>query len=397
MKFNESILLSVIIPIYNVELYLSRCLESIIKQTYHNLEIICVDDGSTDKSGKIADEYAKRDKRIKVIHKTNGGLVSARKAGIQMAKGEYISNIDSDDYIEPNMYCEMMSKIVSNNADVITSGLIRDYGNHFVYENESIEEGIYEGENLRKNLLFRMIDTESFFRYNISSHITNKIFKADELKKYQLMVDDSVNAGEDVAVCFPYFINQKKIIVSGKNYYHYCVRNDSISGVKKKDDLKSLNTLFFYLGSEIKKIQYRNNYDVQLLLFQTYTYLYRDASRILKIRGNELFPFGRIDKTKSIVLYGAGKFGAEIKNFLDRNGYHVVAWVDKSKNREGVVTLADIQELDYDVIIIGTLLSVTTCEIKEELINHGIKHELIFSINENMLINELLNNSTKKE
>lgn len=97
-------LISIVVPVYNVESYLVNCVSSIIEQTYKNLEIILVDDGSTDKSKKICDDLAKKDKRIKVIHKDNGGLSSARNAGIDVAKGEYIGFVDSDDKINKNMY-----------------------------------------------------------------------------------------------------------------------------------------------------------------------------------------------------------------------------------------------------------------------------------------------------
>ena len=97
-------MISVIIPIYNVEKYLEKCIQSIINQTYRNLEIILVDDGSTDSSGEIADKYKKLDNRVKVIHKINGGLSDARNKGCEIATGEYISFIDSDDYIDLNMY-----------------------------------------------------------------------------------------------------------------------------------------------------------------------------------------------------------------------------------------------------------------------------------------------------
>ena len=105
-------MISVIVPIYNVEKYLIKCIESIINQTYKDLEIILVDDGSTDSSGKICDEFATKDNRIKVIHKKNGGLSSARNIGLDICKGNYISFIDSDDYIELDMYEKMIKIIV---------------------------------------------------------------------------------------------------------------------------------------------------------------------------------------------------------------------------------------------------------------------------------------------
>lgn len=105
---NVQPLISIVVPVYNVKQFLTKCLNSIISQTYSNLEIIVVDDGSTDGSATICDDYAKKDKRISVIHKENGGLASARNAGIDVAKGTYIGFVDSDDYIEPYMYEKLL-------------------------------------------------------------------------------------------------------------------------------------------------------------------------------------------------------------------------------------------------------------------------------------------------
>lgn len=121
--------LSVIVPVYNVETYLNRCIDSIINQTYKNLEIILVDDGSTDKSGKICDKYAAIDSRIKVIHKKNGGLVSARKYGVMNATGDYITDVDSDDWIENQAFSYMIEKLSQYNPDMLVLGHKKEYIN----------------------------------------------------------------------------------------------------------------------------------------------------------------------------------------------------------------------------------------------------------------------------
>ena len=111
-------LISIIVPVYNVESYLKKCLESIINQTYKNIEIILIDDGSTDSSGKICDDYANKDKRIKVIHKQNGGVSDARNTALDICRGDYIGFIDSDDYIELDMYETLLKFLLNNNLDV---------------------------------------------------------------------------------------------------------------------------------------------------------------------------------------------------------------------------------------------------------------------------------------
>ena len=132
--------ISVIVPVYNVEKYLRKCIESILNQTFREFELILVDDGSTDSSGKICDEYALKDSRIKVIHKENGGASSARNAGLDVAKGEYIGFVDSDDWIEMDMYGELYRLIKENNTDISVCGInnIKD----IKYKNENLKEKI---------------------------------------------------------------------------------------------------------------------------------------------------------------------------------------------------------------------------------------------------------------
>ena len=111
-------LISIIVPVYNMEKYLARCVDSIIAQTYDKIEIILVDDGSTDNSSSMCDHYARKDERIKVVHKLNGGLSDARNAGFAVATGSYIGYVDSDDWIEPDMYEKMYYACVENDAEL---------------------------------------------------------------------------------------------------------------------------------------------------------------------------------------------------------------------------------------------------------------------------------------
>lgn len=132
-------LISIIVPVYNVEKYLEKCVLSIVKQTYKCLEIIVVDDGAKDKSGEIADELAKSDTRIQVIHKKNGGLSSARNAGIEAAHGDYLMFIDSDDYISPNMCESLISEAIDSGSDLVECGMIKTYGSRAeVEENRTL-------------------------------------------------------------------------------------------------------------------------------------------------------------------------------------------------------------------------------------------------------------------
>ena len=124
--------ISVIIPCYNVEKYIDRCMESVLNQTYRELEIILVDDGSTDRTGNICDRYSQIDARVKVIHKENRGLSSARNAGLDICQGDYIFFVDSDDWISHNMYEKMLSSLKSVNADIAVCGWVEEFLNNSI-------------------------------------------------------------------------------------------------------------------------------------------------------------------------------------------------------------------------------------------------------------------------
>ena len=149
---NNDILISVIVPIYNVEQFLSKCIQSIINQSYSRLEIILVDDGSTDDSPQICDEFKEKDKRIKVIHKKNGGLSDARNVGIEVASGEYIGFVDSDDYIDELMYEKLLNACIRNNSYISICGRnIVNIDNDILCQQFTVEkEVVYDGKTAIK-------------------------------------------------------------------------------------------------------------------------------------------------------------------------------------------------------------------------------------------------------
>ena len=189
--------LSVIVPVYNVAPYLRRCLDSILQQTQPVQEIICVDDGSTDDGLAILRAYEKEHINIRVVHKENGGLVSARKEGLALASCPYASYVDSDDFILPDMYAELMQLIQSSDADVVTSGDFRDYGTHAVRARETAEPGIYRGEKLR-SLQAGIVSMDKFFAMPLTLHLCDKIYRIELLRAFQNDLDERISVGEDV-------------------------------------------------------------------------------------------------------------------------------------------------------------------------------------------------------
>ena len=224
---NTEALISVIVPIYSIDKYIGICIESIIKQTYRNLEIILVDDGSPDKCPEICDLYASKDSRIKVIHKPNGGLVSARKAGLLASHGEYIGYVDGDDWIDSEFYQSLYSAITKYDADIAIAGFSRDLFSKSQPMLNSISPGFYSGEKLQ-DMYEKMICNDDFFKHGITTYVWNKLFKRDVLMQKQLEVDNRITIGEDAAVVYPVLLDCKKVCITDNCDYHYRQREDSM-------------------------------------------------------------------------------------------------------------------------------------------------------------------------
>ena len=217
MKTNNNGLISIIVPVYNVEKYLNRCVDSIVNQTYKNIEIILVDDGSKDRSGEICDFYAKNDDRIQVIHKKNGGLSDARNHGIKIAKGAYISFVDSDDWIEEDIYEKCMNSNKKYNADIINFAIQINHSDGKFY-NQSIkkEKILYDNEGL--------IYLNTFKNLDISA--CNKIFRTSLFNDIEFPFGKLC---EDCYIMFKLFHKAKSVLVTPYIGYHYFKRKGSIT------------------------------------------------------------------------------------------------------------------------------------------------------------------------
>ncbi len=223
-------LLSIIVPVYNVGLYLEECIESIIKQTYACLEIILVDDGSTDGSGEICDKYAIEDKRIKVIHKKNGGLISARKAGIQAAAGEYVTYVDGDDWIELDLYEKILSVIESAACDIMCCGYKWNKGNECEIITNLAEDGEYKEDIARKKLILGLFCNETTMRGTINYCVWSKIFRRELLYKNLLEMREDYAFGEDAVCTLACVLDSKNIVVNNNICgYHYRWNEESIT------------------------------------------------------------------------------------------------------------------------------------------------------------------------
>ena len=217
-------MISVIVPVYNVEKYLKTCLDSIIAQTESDLEILLIDDGSSDDSGKICDEYSIKDQRIRVFHTDNRGVSAARNLGLLESKGDYIGFVDSDDWIEPTMYEEMLSAIHRTNADVCVCSFIKEFT-----DRTEIVNNIKDKSYTRKEAL-RAIALGPFYSY-----VWNKLVSKD-LCKDVLFPEGQIY--EDLTVTYKYFLNSHKTISVSTPLYHYRMREGSLVTGLSMNDLK---------------------------------------------------------------------------------------------------------------------------------------------------------------
>ena len=214
-------MISVIVPVYNVERYIRQCVESILEQTYADLEIILVDDGSTDGSGSICDEYKLKDNRVVVIHKCNGGLSEARNAGLDIARGEYIGFVDSDDYIEPDMYEVLYKNCERYAADLAAARFVKFNTQGEVRKNFTENIEVFSREEMLR--LFIVGDR----RYEITMSVWDRLYKRELISDLRFPVGKCY---EDIVFSTKVIEKSKINVYIDRALYHYRLRGDSISG-----------------------------------------------------------------------------------------------------------------------------------------------------------------------
>lgn len=257
--------LSIIVPIYNGEEYLRRCIDSILSQKYTDFELILIDDGSTDNSLSICKEYAETDSRVVVHHKDNEGLVAARKTGLSLAKGEYIGFVDCDDYIDSNMYLELMNTAEKDKPDIIAGGIIIDYIGRSKVETNNINDGFYDEKAIKAEIVPQMLIHSGFVNYGIIPGVVTKVFRRSVLEKALPNVSDKLTIGEDVAITAYSMMNAKSLSVIKAAGYHYIQLENSMVRVFNPKRMEKISELY----SCISKIE-NETYQKQVILYMCY-------------------------------------------------------------------------------------------------------------------------------
>lgn len=211
-------LISVIVPVYNVEKYLENCVNTLVKQTYRNIEILLINDGSTDASGSLCEELAQKDERIKVFHKPNGGLSDARNYGVEKANGDYIGFVDSDDYVHELMYEKLLDAIITSNADMSECTVTR------VYKNTTID--FYNGNPFKMEVDAKKYLEEYLLNQRVYGSAWCKLIKADIARKVKFSVGKIY---EDAYYSLDLIKILKKIVIISDSLYFYFIREGSIT------------------------------------------------------------------------------------------------------------------------------------------------------------------------
>lgn len=386
----QYILLSIIVPIYNVEKYLQQCIESLISQTYSKIEIILVNDGSSDNCGAICDKYKILDKRIVVIHKENGGLVSARKAGMQIAKGEYIGFVDGDDWVEPQMYEDMMQNAVKYNVDVVAAGHKEELDGNVVeilYNN--LPCGYYSKDDLVKNVYPKMLCTGIFSQFGVFSYLWNKIFRKDIIFNNQMDVDDRIFMAEDAACTYPTLLSANNVYITDSAFYRYRQRVDSMVKAREIDntELVRYNILYNHLYRKFKTSVHASFLIPQLNLFLLSLLTVRSGLNFDNNgKLNELFAYGDVPPGSKILVCGAGTFGQHlVKRIQSGNEFNLVGWVDnlyQMYNNLGlaVESMVQVNKLIYDYVLVAFIDENNANNIKNRLLNYGVQSDKILMV-----------------
>ena len=277
-------LISIIVPVFKVEKYINKCINSIISQTYRNLEIILVDDGSPDNCGKICDEYTNIDERIKVIHQKNMGLSAARNNGIKIAKGDYIGFVDSDDYIEKTMFEDLYNALIDNVADISIC-------NFYIVQSNTTEKRVRNKERDKKYNKIEILK-EILLDRDVQSYAWNKLYKKELFKNVEYPVGKKY---EDIGTTFYLFEKCNNIQVIGKPEYNYLNRNDSIVfNVNEQTIIDYVDIIverYLYVDKKYRELSKYNFYYLAKTLITAYNDLscLDNVSDKLELKIQELF------------------------------------------------------------------------------------------------------------
>jgi len=284
--------LSIIVPVYNVERYLDECISSVVEQTFSEFELLLVDDGSMDSSGRKCDEWAQRDKRITVFHKENGGLMSAWKYGVLKARGEYIGFVDSDDWIDKDMYQRLMGVAESQQVDMVCAALVFEEPNgEKCLEKIKLRSGRFGREDIEREVYPVYLASKQFRTRGLSPNRVTKIYKRSVLLEVLEDCDETVSIGEDLLTTFAFMQKAQSIyLIDDFNPYHYRLNNTSMT---RKFDKEKYEKVTMLKAALLKVNSKYGNYDFEKQIHTDYIDLF------LRLAEKEILATGKYKQLKN--------------------------------------------------------------------------------------------------
>ena len=373
--------ISVIVPIYNVAKYLANCIDSLLNQTYSDIEIILVDDGSTDESGKICDKYEKNHKNIRVIHQKNSGLTVTRRNGVNFATGEYVGFVDGDDWVDADMYEALMRYVLDYDVDIVTSGGIREHNHPSIVE-DGISEGRYEVNMEDLYFITHLFPVNCDGEKGINGAIWNKLFLKEVVKNVLNSMSDDIHGYMDDNVCtVGAILKSKSIYVSKVAKYHHREHDESFTYRIKEDGLMQVNAGYFGLKSIVEQSKYKSilmpamQKFVSLMILDAWKNMF-GACRV----GIPEYYYKSEEKDTfvNVIIYGAGKVGKSYyRQFMAEKKFRIVGVVDQYEEPNEmfpeILRPEQICKLEYERVIIAVLNEKLAMSIKKSLMQYGVE------------------------
>lgn len=255
MIMASDVMVSIIVPVYNVEKYLKECVNSIINQIYWNLEILLIDDGSSDNSGNICDQFARLDQRIKVFHKSNEGLGLTRNYGLSLSKGKYVMFVDSDDYIEDGIISRMVYVAETEEADLVVEGYKKVTTSGNIIFEEKYKYELFEHESIINLFLPRMVGSSPGKRDSIFTTVCSKLYLRNRITYHNIhFKSEREFQSEDLAFQFDIAQFLNKVIVTDKSGYFYRTNPKSLTTIYKADRFKEIKKVYLYVLDKMKRL-----------------------------------------------------------------------------------------------------------------------------------------------
>jgi glycosyltransferase involved in cell wall biosynthesis len=384
---NNDINFSIIVPVYNTQKYLHQCIDSVLNQSFKNFQLLLVDDGSIDLSGEICDEYAKADGRVQVIHKKNGGNTSARRAGINQAQGEYIGFVDSDDWIESDMYENLLKMALKSGADIVSSGYYRSYETSESLIHDDVAVGFYGAADYAE-IISILIGAYDGTGRRMAPSMWCRIYRKSLIQRVIKGLPDIIQYGEDLYCTISAILKSKSIYVTHDAFYHYRINSSSIVHTRDENFFTKINNLFLCIRNEILNYpDYRDDLMKQLAYNITDSIIkginYRFDFGVDISVPDYYLPTNILGLAKTVVLYGAGKVGKEYYRELKMHPeYKLTAWIDKNYEACNmpdieIKPVESISQLEYDIVLLGTMYEGMADDMRKTLMEFGVTEDKI--------------------